>query len=696
MKGVVGESIPTTVEQRIENIEQETREAGRASSAIHRDWSEDLGSGATAGANQYPAKFSFNITTANCGSAAQPDYVAFNTSVAPGAPVAASATGKFSNKNSTGDVTVDGTVLTASTTINTGTHFQTGTSTTTDATNLAAAINRNLTAVMATSSGATVTLTAATAGTAGNSIALAAAETAFTWSGTTLANGTNGQASVMAFDNLYSGCSGTVPSTYWQYDTGGTVTTSITLSLDGSQLAFVQTQGGVATLVLLKWAQSSSTTVDALTAVSNSAYPSCTAPCMTTIAFHGNPTDTLSSPFYVYDGVQADTLYVGDDSGTLHKFNPVFNGTPAEVTSSWPIVVNSTAGTKLSGPVYDGTSGNIYMTDSTWLVSYVRDTGSTVGACTAPCKGGSYDFSQGALGTVAGGGAPPPVDSPIVDSTSETVFVFAGCTLAGDSGGSCGDGVGPAQVVQLNTSLTNPVGANVGLSSSYNSIHLGAFDNNYYSGSYSTGRMIVCGNPNRNDNPIMYVLSFNASGALSTTAITGPTLATSGMNNECSPLTEIYNPNATGGAADWVFGSVKTSASPTGCAGSGCVMNFVMTAWQPSNAYPTSQMALDTNGNLQQVMTAGTSGTTTPSWSTTNGGMTTDGSVKWKNMGAMTAVNVLTAPGGTSGIIVDNTVSAGTLAGASQVYYTTLTNGTCATSGGTGGCAVQASQAALH
>jgi hypothetical protein len=69
------------------------------------------------GAGNYPAKFSFDITTANCGNAAQPDFVVFNTSVA-----------------------------------------------------------------------------------------------------------TSGQASVVAYDNLYSGCAtGTVPSTYWAYNTGGAV-----------------------------------------------------------------------------------------------------------------------------------------------------------------------------------------------------------------------------------------------------------------------------------------------------------------------------------------------------------------------------------------------------------------------------------------------------------------------------------------
>jgi len=51
--------------------------------------------------------------------------------------------------------------------------------------------------------------------------------------------------------------------------------------------------------------------------------------------------------------------------------------------------------------------------------------------------------------------------------------------------------------------------------------------------------------------------------------------------------------------------------------------------------------------------------------------------------------------GGTSGIIIDNTVGTGTLAGASQVYFSTLGSQTCGTSG-SGGCAVQASQSALQ
>jgi hypothetical protein len=38
-----------------------------------RDWSQDMGSGASVGAGNFPAKFSFSSTTAYCAGAAQPD-----------------------------------------------------------------------------------------------------------------------------------------------------------------------------------------------------------------------------------------------------------------------------------------------------------------------------------------------------------------------------------------------------------------------------------------------------------------------------------------------------------------------------------------------------------------------------------------------------------------------------------------------
>src|SRR5277367_1348734 len=152
-------------------------------------------------------------------------------------------------------------------------------------------------------------------------------------SSATLTGGTNAQASVAAFDNIYSGCGGTVPSTYWAYNTGGTAGTSVALSGNGSEVAFVQTEGTNAYLVLLKWkasaTESASNPLTLTSQATAAAYHTCTAPCMYTIEFNGGANDTYSSPFYDFT-IGSDTLYVGDDNGLLHKFTGVFNGSPTE------------------------------------------------------------------------------------------------------------------------------------------------------------------------------------------------------------------------------------------------------------------------------------------------------------------------------------------------------------------------------
>ena len=45
-------------------------------------------------------------------------------------------------------------------------------------------------------------------------------------------------------------------------------------------------------------------------------------------------------------------------------------------------------------------------------------------------------------------------------------------------------------------------------------------------------------------------------------------------------------------------------------------------------------------------------------------------------------------------MVIDNGLA--TTTGAAQIYFSTLGNQTCTTSGGTGGCAMQASQLALQ
>ena len=54
----------------------------RERAKIKKDWSADLGSGASVGARNYPAKYSFKGTTANCDGSSQPDFVVYGTGVA--------------------------------------------------------------------------------------------------------------------------------------------------------------------------------------------------------------------------------------------------------------------------------------------------------------------------------------------------------------------------------------------------------------------------------------------------------------------------------------------------------------------------------------------------------------------------------------------------------------------------------------
>jgi hypothetical protein len=604
-------------------------------------WSEFLGSGASVGAGNYPAKYSFQITSANCGSATQPDYVVFNTGL--------------------------------------------------------------------------------------------------------LGSGT--QASVVGFDNLYSGCSGTSPQVYWAFNTGGQVLTSPAISTDGKQVAFVQTNTGVqANLVLLKWAPATGTVGAPATptAVANSAYRSCTAPCMTTIFLKdlvGNIADDRTSS--VFPDYTDDVIWVGGATGWLYKFSGVFRGNPAEVTSGgFPVQLNPTNPNPLSSPVYDHTSGNVFVGDYGGYFYRV----SAAGGVTIS---GQVDHGTG---LVAG---------PIVDSTAEKVFVFS----SSDGSTSCPGAVPCSAVFEFavtfgsgTTGAEAVVGNSQAAPPNPNPLYEGGFDSTYEASANGTGNLYVCGNTA--GAPTLYQIPITA--GVMGTVLTGPVLtsATTG----CSPVTDVPNPNSTAASNEWIFASPQASGLGNNCASGGCLMNFSVQPWQPSHAYTVGEEILDSDLQIQVCRTPGTSRTAAlghPVWSTTINVSTTDASVRWTNQGpnqashpawqpstayaagaeiidsngnvqwastagtskagahpawnvaiagntndgapqikwkmvGLPATQSTAAAGGTSGIIMDNTVGTGTLAGASQVYFSTQGNQTCTTSGGSGGCAVQASQSALQ
>ena len=76
-----------------------------------------------------------------------------------------------------------------------------------------------------------------------------------------------------------------------------------------------------------------------------------------------------------------------------------------------------------------------------------------------------------------------------------------------------------------------------------------------------------------------------------------------------------------------------------------------LSAWAPNTAYALNQLIVDSNGNVEEVTTAGTSGASVPTWVTTIGGVTSDGTVSWTLQGASNAVTtwspvVITVPTG--------------------------------------------------
>jgi hypothetical protein len=555
----------------------------------------------------------------------------------------------------------------------------------------------------------------------------------------------NTQASIVAYNNIYSGCGGAVPAVYWAYNTQGTAITSPVLSRDGSQIAFVETQGGTTgELVLIKWqsAPTSSVGAPAPTFFQNTGlqYQACAAPCWTTIDLRDSGgsffKDTTSSVFYDYTN---DIAWVGGETGWLVKVTGVFNGAPAAVHDAiWPKQVNPGAPTPLTSPVFDHVSGNLFVGDAGGFLYSVN---SSSGAVTTS---GRLDFAGGL------------VETPIVDASNRLVYVFA----SSDGSASCTAGVACSAVYKLSTSFAaSDTGSKVTVGDSSlapNPMYSGGFDNAYFSSVNGTGNLYVCGNTGAE--PTLYQIPILAGAFTAGAGASITPLGSAGQTPACSPVSDIANPNTNGGPSERVFVSVQDHGINGSCSGGGCLFNFVDAPWQASTTYAVGQQILDSKLHIETVILAGTSGTTVPNWGGTAGGVKTDGigTLAWVDQGFLTATNLgtwigahlfagndrirdsngnvevvdtdgisgvtepvwdtsaggltpdgaaiwlnagpapsmLKANGGTSGIIMDNVVSPVTLLGVSQIYFSTLLDQAC--NDGPGGCAVQASQPGLN
>jgi hypothetical protein len=565
--------------QQLQWFKRHDRNPPAAGPKVHRDWSNVLGGVSGVGrAAVFPAKYGPSFTTADCAQ----DFVVYPTASAGATSTGTPTTwsGTLSGQPTAGQtltITRAGspdlilTATNATTGLNSGLNFQIGTSFAVTATNLAAAIARNggTAGVTATNpSNNFVTISSLATGPTPN-ITIATTLANITGIAITAGTGAAGQPTIVGFNQLYSSC-GTipllpapqtqaVPATFWSYNTGnGTlIQTSPVLSIDGTQIAFVQgtgTAGTTATLVLLKW--SSTVPVGTVgvptapTSVTPANYRACTAPCMSTLVLSGTPANTNSSPYYDYAN---DILYVGADNGTLHKFTGVFNGTPAEAgagTPTWPITVSS--GNILTSPVYDSGTGLVFV-------------GSKAGAAT----GGRLHSVNATSGAVLSSGQLALFntvgvrDAPIVDSTAKKVYTFVGSDLTNKSA-----------VYQFSTAssisgLTSPV-AKVGLAVATSVLYSGGFDNTYWASTPAspTGNLYVCGSINATSlRPTLWKVPIanNAMG----TPVVGPTLV--GANAVCSPITEVMN-----GANDYIYASVTAGGNQAGCTGA-CIYAYNLT-----------------------------------------------------------------------------------------------------------------------
>lgn len=121
-------------------------------------------------------------------------------------------------------------------------------------------------------------------------------------------------------------------------------------------------------------------------------------------------------------------------------------------------------------------------------------------------------------------------------------------------------------------------------------------------------------------------------------------LTTAGTSGGVQPIwSTTYGATTTDNTATWTcyasplqnWGIVapSTAASPVNAA----LPSPPYPAWAASTFYsPTAVTIVDTNGNVQTVTTAGTTGGSQPTWNITVGGTTADGSVVWTNQGTAT------------------------------------------------------------
>jgi len=390
-----------------------------------------------------------------------------------------------------------------------------------------------------------------------------------------------GQANLVGFNNLYSGtstptpyCGMSGPTVMFAYASGsGQVPASVVLSLNGSQIAYVENRTDSSYFHVLTLGTTGTNGTSPTAAVApGSAGGNNAVDQSVLLSPDGGTTNqgSTNAAYVVYTHDDAnDVAYVttyssaGSGSGYLYKISNVFSGS-ATPTLVWSVAIDAVPST----PVYDSVSNNVFFTDSSGRIDYVTDTGP------------SPSVVYGAV--VASGNTAE--NAVVVDSIGQMVYATF------NSNGT------NALIVQAPTSMASSVSVPVGTASTiYAGPYAPDFNHAWYSGT-GTPLLYIAGTGS-GTLPTLYSVGFNGSGVMNSSA-DASTAALATGTADSSPVTEFYNATL---AKDYLFVGVTNNCIATAGGGNaGCVMSLDI-----SSGFPTvggSSTALAATGGTSGII----------------------------------------------------------------------------------------------
>jgi hypothetical protein len=470
--------------------------------------------------------------------------------------------------------------------------------------------------------------------------------------GLNVAGVTGGQANLVGINNLYSGSPaglcGASPNIRFAYNgstASGSILTSTVISLDGTKVAYVESASGSAIFHVLTWNAGQGTS--AMAAAAPTLNGSCTASssCLKSVTYSASATNSLASPWVDY---QTDKAFVASDNGRIYRISCVFKcALNTQPTVDWtftlPVAGTGGAQPRPNGPVYNYLNGRLFVGDQLGELWAINASGATPSLAYGPVMigGGGCTTTNppGRTGTpapcTASGGSFGIPDSVLMDSSNSSQRIFAFSGNDGTAGAS-------AVVAQLKMDLTGLVRVHVGRGSVANTttnadIHTGAFNHNYFGSTPSSGGLLfVCGTGATDTTPTHHWIGFTSYPTINSTP-NGSLQRTNVAGLPCEPYNEIYNPN----------------------------------------------LSLAGIATHHDMIVSGLVGAGTNGWIITN-------DISAGNI--IAGLNTVNYAGGISAVVIDNV---STSAQASSVYFTTLTNSSVGTCGGTH-CAVKLTQLSLQ